>query len=60
MSIEIVIRCSICDVAGDSAEHPTPAHVIRKRLREQAGWVQRGKEDYCPKCWKRMLLEGAK
>lgn len=50
--IETVIRCSVCDILGDSAGHPTPAHVIRKRLKK-LGWKcgRAGGTDYCPRCW---------
>lgn len=50
MSVEIVIRCNGCDIAGDSSTS-APAHVIRTRLKA-SGWRQAGAIDCCPKCWR--------
>lgn len=58
--IEIVIRCDVCDIAGDSSHGPKDnyAHLIRERLKA-AGWLvsQRGGQDLCPGCRKEIRNE---
>ena len=39
-----------CDLCGECESQMETGKEVRRYLREEVGWVQRGSRDYCNKC----------
>jgi hypothetical protein len=51
VTIETIVACNLCGENKGADDRSYNAKQIRA-IRKGEGWVNRGKEDYCPECWK--------
>jgi hypothetical protein len=58
VSLEIVVRCDDCYVAGDSGSWKTvKGHTLRARLK-RVGWFYDGRIDLCSDCLAQRKFDG--